>query len=201
MEELDKAGGRMLKGEQAEKLKSALFQDGKLNRAIIARDIDQVIAASGVEAEGARFLLIPGGGIGPDYPESGEKLSLVATVYRAEEFASAKDTAGRILRHQGAGHSVGLHSTDTARAVELGHDLPACRVVVNQAHCFATGGAFDNGMPFSLSMGCGTWGGNALDDNLNHRHFMNITKIIRTIPANEPELEEIFGDYWQAAGK
>jgi len=201
MEEIDKAGGRMLQGDQADKLKSALFQGGKLNRAIIGRDIGDVIEASGVEAEDARFLLIPGGGVGPDHPESGEKLSLVATVYRAGDFAAAKDTAERILRHQGAGHSIGLHSNDDARAVELGHDLPACRVVVNQAHCFATGGAFDNGMPFSLSMGCGTWGGNAIDDNLNHRHFMNITKIIRTIPSNEPALEEIFGAYWQAAGK
>ena len=53
-------------------------------------------------------------------------------------------------------------------------------MIVNQAHCFATGGSFDNGMPFSLSMGCGSWGGNSIDDNLNYRHFMNTTKIVRT---------------------
>ncbi len=52
----------------------------------------------------------------------------------------------------------------TDRALELGRDIPTCRVIVNQAHTFATGGAFTNGMPFSLSMGCGSWGGNSIDD-------------------------------------
>ena len=54
-----------------------------------------------------------------------------------------------------------------------------CRVIVNQAHCFATGGSFDNALPFSLSMGCGTWGGNSISDNLNYRHFLNITRVVR----------------------
>lgn len=50
-------------------------------------------------------------------------------------------------------------------------------------------------------MGCGTWGGNSIDDNFNHKHLMNITKVVRTIPVNEPSLDEIFGSYWQDAGK
>jgi hypothetical protein len=53
------------------------------------------------------------------------------------------------------------------------------RVIVNQAHCFATGGSFDNALPFSLSMGCGTWGGNSISDNLGYRHFLNITRVVR----------------------
>ena len=57
-------------------------------------------------------------------------------------------------------------------------DLAGCRVIVNQAHCFATGGSFDNGLPFSLSMGCGTWGRNSFSDNLNYRHFLNITRVV-----------------------
>ena len=55
-------------------------------------------------------------------------------------------------------------------------------MIVNQAHCFATGGSFDNGLPFSLSMGCGTWGGNSFSDNLNYRHFLNITRIVAADP-------------------
>ena len=201
---IEASGGRMLDDQQATKLKASLFQDGKLNRHLIARDIDQVIEVAGIEVENpdtAKFLIIPAEGIGPEHPESGEKLALVAALYRASDFADAKEITRNILAHQGAGHSVGLHSADDERAVELGHDLPTCRVIVNQAHCFATGGAFNNGLPFSLSMGCGSWGGNSIDDNLNHHHFMNITKIARTIPPNEPDLDEVFGDYWQAAGK
>ena len=75
------------------------------------------------------------------------------------------------------------------------------RVIVKQAHTFATGGSFDNGMPFSLSMGCGTWGGNSFSDNLHYKHFMNITRIIRTIPENKPSEEDLFGAYWKKYGK
>ncbi len=204
MSELHKAGGRMLDKANSEKLKTALFQDGGLNRHIIARDIDQVIDVAKLDvadADTAKFLLIEGEGIGSDYPESGEKLSLVTTVYAATDFEDAKRVATQVLNHQGAGHSVGIHTSNDSRAIGLGQDIPTCRVIVNQAHCFATGGSFDNGMPFSLSMGCGTWGGNSIDDNFNHKHLMNITKVVRTIPVNEPTVEDIFSDYWETAGK
>jgi sulfoacetaldehyde dehydrogenase len=83
----------------------------------------------------------------------------------------------------------------------MGLHLPACRVIVNQPHTFATGGAFTNGMPFSLSMGCGSWGGNSIDDNLHWKHFLNITKVVREIPANEPSVDSIFDGYWGKVGK
>ena len=60
------------------------------------------------------------------------------------------------------------------------------RVIVNQAHCIATGGSFDNGLPFSLSMGCGTWGRNNFSDNMNYRHYLNITRVSRPIPERVP---------------
>jgi sulfoacetaldehyde dehydrogenase len=68
-------------------------------------------------------------------------------------------------------------------------------VIVKQAHCFANGGSFDNGLPFSLSMGCGTWGRNSFSENLNYRHFLNITRIVRQVPAREPTPDDIFGAY------
>ncbi len=201
---LNTAGARYLQGDEAGKLKASLFGGGGLNKHLLAQDIDKVISVSGIsvpDVDSAKFLVIDGAGIGADYPESGEKLSLVTTLYRARDFDDAVSVAARILDHQGAGHSIGLHSADDQRARALGHSLPTCRVIVNQAHCFATGGAFNNGMPFSLSMGCGSWGGNSIDDNLNYRHFMNITKIVRTIAPREPSVDDIFGTYWQAAGK
>ncbi|MEM1046622.1 MAG: aldehyde dehydrogenase family protein [Pseudomonadota bacterium] len=200
---LAEAGGRILDAGNADTLKDALFQSGHLNRHMIARDIDTVIDTAGLalaDRDGARFLALPAEAIGPDAPESGEKLSLVLALYRAPDFSAAKKLAARILAHQGAGHSVGLHSADDSRARELGQELPTCRVIVNQAHCFATGGSFENGMPFSLSMGCGSWGGNSIDDNLHYRHFMNVTRIVRPIPVDEPRLEDVFAEYWAAAG-
>ena len=204
LQNLHECGARLLDAENTAKLKTALFQKDGLNQDIIARDLDAVIAAAGIEVdapETAKFLLIEGTGIGAGYPESGEKLSLITTYYRADDFTHAQALANKILHHHGTGHSVGIHSKDDTRPMTLGAELPVCRVIVNQAHCFATGGAFDNGMPFSLSMGCGTWGGNSIDENFNYRHLMNITKIVRTIPAREPSLDAIFGDYWRQVGE
>src|SRR5207248_5430093 len=112
--------------------------------------------------------------------------------------------AERILRYQGLGHSVGLHTGSVDRALTLGLELPVCRVIVNQAHCFATGGSFDNALPFSLSMGCGTWGRNSISDNLNYRHFLNITRVVRPLAPSrvrEPSEEELFGRYLRKYGR
>ena len=201
---LDAEGGRYLEGATGAKLKDALFGGGHLNRAMLAQDIDKVIDVAAIDvdnAQDAKFLIVEGDGIGEAHPESGEKLSLVSTLYRARDFEHAKQIGSELLSHIGAGHSIGIHTSDDSRAMALGETMPTCRVIVNQAHCFATGGSFDNGMPFSLSMGCGSWGGNSIDENFNHRHLMNITKIVRTIPTNEPSLDDVFADYWKQAGK
>ena len=195
-------GGALVRDEAG--IVSKLWPDGHLNREVIAQDADKMLVALdmvGKVPEGTKFLAVETTGIGPDHPLSGEKLSRVVALYRAKDFDDASTIAARILDHQGAGHSIGLHTADEDRAMALGRSIPTCRVIVNQAHCFATGGAFNNGMPFSLSMGCGSWGGNAIDDNLNYKHFMQTTKIVREILAREPAVEDIFADYWQAAGR
>jgi sulfoacetaldehyde dehydrogenase len=106
----------------------------------------------------------------------------------------------QLYAYQGAGHSVGLHTTRPERALVLGQQLPVARVILNQAHCIATGGSFDNGLPFSLSMGCGTWGGNNFSDNMNYRHYLNITRVSRPIPERVPSEREIFGSFFDKYG-
>ena len=91
---------------------------------------------------------------------------------------------------------MGIHTQNEDRAHEIAMSAKTCRVIVNQAHCFATGGFFNNGLPFSLSMGCGSWGGNSIDGNLNWEHFVNKVRVVQTIEENKPDLEEIFGNYW-----
>ncbi|MBI1384531.1 MAG: aldehyde dehydrogenase family protein [Rhizobiales bacterium] len=202
---LEAEGGRLLTGPDHGKLVAGLFRAGKLNREMIARDAARVLAVAGIDlgvrAAGARFLMLEASGVGVDYPLSGEKLSPVLAVYRVANFSAGEALAGRIMAHQGAGHSVGIHTGLDERAVGLGLGLPTCRVIVNQAHCFATGGSFDNAMPFSLSMGCGSWGRNSIDDNVHWRHFMNVTKVVRRIAPREPAIEEIFGGYWRDVGQ
>jgi sulfoacetaldehyde dehydrogenase len=155
------------------------------------------------DLDSAGFLIVNEDGVGRDHPFSGEKLSPVLAFYRVADFAQAAALAERLLRFQGAGHSVGLHSQVPERAVALGLALPVCRVIVNQAHCFATGGSFDNALPFSLSMGCGSWGGNSISDNLTYRHFLNITRVVYPLPAarvREPTEDELFGEYRRRHG-
>ena len=178
-----------------------MFGEGKLSNAVIAKDAKTIAALAGFvrpEMDDARFLIVGESGVGRAHPFSGEKLSPVLAFYRVPDFEAAKALAARILDYEGKGHSIGLHSGEPARALALGHALPVCRVIVNQAHCFATGGSYDNALPFSLSMGCGTWGGNSISDNLNYRHFLNITRVVYPLAAErirEPTEDELFGDY------
>ena len=201
-EALTNSGGAIVSNER--QVIAELWSNGTLNRGVIAQDADKMIEALNLQETvpaSTKFLVVETQGVGPDHPLSGEKLSRVLALYRASDFEHAVKKASEILNYQGAGHSVGLHSTDDSRALSLGHHLPTCRVIVNQAHCFATGGSFDNGMPFSLSMGCGSWGGNSIAENLNWRHFFQTTKIVRPIEARIPALDDIFEDYWSVVGR
>ena len=199
-------GGLLLDEEETRRLEDEMFGDGKLSNAVIAKDSATIAALAGFvrpEVDNARFLIVAESDVGPEHPFSGEKLSPVLTFYRVPDFAAAAQLAARILDYQGAGHSIGLHSRDPVRALTLGETLPVCRVIVNQAHCFATGGSYDNALPFSLSMGCGSWGGNSISDNLNYRHFLNITRVVHPLAAeqvHEPTDDELFGDYRRRHG-
>lgn len=193
-------GGALVEDEAG--IVAKLWPRGHLNRFVIAQDADKMIAALGLDVpEGTEYIAVPTSGIGPDHPLSGEKLSRVLALYRASDFEDAVKITRQIQLHQGAGHSVGLHSTAPDRPMVLAKAIPTSRVIVNQAHTFATGGSFTNGMPFSLSMGCGTWGGNSVNENVNFRHFLQSTKIVREIPSNEPSLDDIFDSYWNEAGQ
>jgi sulfoacetaldehyde dehydrogenase len=198
LEALGREGGVLLDAGEKQQLQAAMWVDGHLSPRIVAHAAPEIARVAGLTRPAlarARFLLVAESGIGRDHPFSGEKLSPVLTLYRARDFDAAVETTRRLLWHQGAGHSCGIHTRDDAHVLRLGLELPVCRVIVNQAHAIATGGSFDNGLPFSLSMGCGTWGRNSISDNLNYRHFLNTTRIVRTIPAVEPSEDELLGAY------
>ena len=202
LQAIARAGGMCLDQEQTSHLISTHWQNGHLNRNMLAKDIDAVLDTLGfadAAPKGTKFLVAPATAIGPDAPISGEKMALFFALYRASDFATAKEMAREIHAYQGRGHSLGLHSKDDDRARDLAMDMQACRIIVNQAHCFATGGSFDNGLPFSLSMGCGSWGGNSIDDNLNWTHFVNHVRITRPIAPVEPTVDEMFADYFKAS--
>ena len=197
-------GGLLLSEDEVERLEKLHWHDGKLTSTLLAQDISTLLARMGmldIAPQGTRFLIAPQTNIGAEFVMTGEKMANFLALYRASDFDDALQKAVSIQSIQGAGHSLGLHSKDDSRAHRLAMEAKTCRVIVNQAHCFATGGFFDNGLPFSLTMGCGSWGGNSIDENLNWRHFVNRVNVVRVIPERRPELEDIFGDYWDKFGK
>jgi sulfoacetaldehyde dehydrogenase len=206
-------GAVLLDAAQKETLRTLMWPDGKLSPAVIGQSARAIAERAGALSHGAqagwadiaqrrpRILMVEEDGIGHAHPFSGEKLSPVLALYRAADFAQAALIVERIYAYEGAGHSVGLHSALAERALQLGLSLPVSRVIVDQAHCIATGGSFDNGLPFSLSMGCGTWGKNNFSDNMNYRHYLNITRVSRPIAEKVPSEREIFGAYFEKFGK
>lgn len=202
--ELQCAGAVLLDAADRARLQEFMWPDGKLAPSVTGQSVAAIAARARLadpQAHSAKALLVEQSGFGPAHPFSGEKLSPVLAVYRARDFADALGVVERIYAYMGAGHSVGLHTARTERAVEAGLRLPVSRVIVNQAHCIATGGSFDNGLPFSLSMGCGTWGRNNFSDNLNYRHYLNITRVSMTIPEVVPTEDDVLGDFFARHGR
>ncbi|MCG5075452.1 acylating sulfoacetaldehyde dehydrogenase [Paraburkholderia tagetis] len=202
--ELAACGGVLLDAQQKAQLQAAMWSDGKLAAQCTAKSATQIARIAGLHDVAARepaFLMVEESGFGASHPFSGEKLSPVLAVYRANDFGDAAAIVRSLYDYMGAGHSVGLHTAEPDEAVTLGSTLPVARVIVNQAHCFATGGNFDNGLPFSLSMGCGTWGRNNFSSNLGFRQYLNITRVAYPIEERVPELETLLGDYFRRFGQ
>ena len=207
-------GAVLLDATQKRTLRALMWPEGKLSGAVIGQSAAAIVARvaaldqapgpaalwADIARRAPRILMVEEDGVGHEHPFSGEKLSPVLALYRVADFAQACDTVRRIYAFEGAGHSVGLHSALPQRALHLGLTLPVARVIVDQAHCIATGGSFDNGLPFSLSMGCGTWGRNNFSDNMNYRHYLNITRISRPIPEQVPSERDIFGAFFDKYG-
>ncbi len=201
---LQRRGAVLLDAGRKARLQALMWPDGGLSPAVIGQSARRIAERAGwpeIAQAAPSVLVVEEVGFGPAHPFSGEKLSPVLALYTVPDFDAAAETVRRLYAWQGAGHSVGLHSQRADRALRLGLELPVSRVIVNQAHAMATGGSFDNGLPFSLSMGCGTWGRNNFSDNMNYRHYLNITRIARPIPERVPTEREIFGTFFDKYGR
>lgn len=203
MAALERAGGYRADEDEKRAIAGTLWVNGHLNRKVIAKDADVFAREAGLgeAAQQARFLMVEEDAIGPEHPFCDEKLALVLSVYRAADLDEALDKVRAILAVKGHGHSCGIHTADLDNARRIAAELDVVRVLVNQAHTFGNGGGFDSGLNFTLSMGCGTWGGNSISENLNYRHFINITHLSTTIPEDRPSEEALFGEHWKKHGR
>lgn len=189
-----RTGAHICSPDEKAKLQAALFVDGHLNPAIICKSAAEIAAAAGISVpDGTSWFVVEESGYGAEYPFSGEKLSVVVTLYRADKFDAAIDIVNGIHAYSGSGHSCGIHSTNEARILELAERTKTARVAVGQATTRSNAGGWTSGMPFTINLGCGTWGDNIVSENITWKHYINTTWVARPIPANRPSDEELFG--------
>jgi len=203
LDALQRAGGYLLDDEGKRCIRDKLWVDGKLNRDLVATDATVFAERVGITVtdDNARFFMVEEHAFDSASPFADEKLSLLVTLYRAADFAHAMELAAGVLNVCGRGHSCGIHTRDSERPARLAEKLEVVRVLVNQSHTFGNGGSFNNALNFTLSMGCGTWGGNSISSNLNYRHFINITHLVTTVTEDKPSEEELFGAHWDKYGR
>ncbi len=169
---------------------------------VIAKSATHIAELAGFRIPGDRtFLIVEEDGAGPDHPFSGEKLSVVLAFYR---YDGAIDTAVRLVNeitdYQGLGHTCGIHTTNDGNVQALADGTRTARVMVNQ-NLNEGAGSPRNGLPFTLSLSCGTWGGNITTENVNARHFVNLTWVSRPIPPRVIDEEQLFAAHWRRYGR
>jgi len=196
-------GGYWCDEAERAQLRQAMWPDGvHLNKDIVAQPVMKIAKLAGLDVpDGTTFLMVAGKHVGDDDLFCKEKLSLVLTVWKYDEFEEAIQLVENITALNGSGHSCGIHTTNDAHVLELGTRARVSRMMVNQAHSLGNSGNYNNGMPFTLTLGCGTWGGNITTENLHWKHFMNVTWVSKPIEPVVPKEEELFADVWRQFGK
>ena len=200
---LEKKGGFLCNAEEREKLKTTLWPDGvHLNKDIVAQPVDKIAYLAGISmSSDTTFLIAEGGEINRTNPFCKEKLSLVLTIWNSANFDEAVKIVEAITKINGRGHSCGIHTQNEDHILKLGMQVKVSRIMVNQPQCYGNSGNFNNGMPFTMTLGCGTWGGNITTENIYWKHFMNVTWVSKPIDPVVPDQEKIFGKYWAKYGK
>ncbi len=199
---LQAEGGYLAEGEQRAALAKVMWDDEahRLPDTVAIAPAGLARHAGFEVPEGTTFLFVKGDGIGDEFPFSREKLTTLLTVHRYEgEFENALDAMRAVYEVGGKGHSCGIYSHDDDHIHRLGLAAPVSRIMVRQPQSKANAGAFNNGMPMTSSMGCGTWGGNVTSENVHLKHYLNTTWVARPIPEDKPSDEELFGEFYDPA--
>jgi sulfoacetaldehyde dehydrogenase len=189
-------GGYIVEGENKQKLQDTIWHDGHLNTAIVAQPPRRSRAWPASRSRKApSSSSCPETGAGPDYPFSGEKMSVTMTLYRARDIEDAIRLTNEIQAYQGMGHSCGIYSRSDENIMKLANATRTSRVMVNQPQAPSNSGNLWNGMRQTFSLGCGSWGGNSTNNNITWRDLINETWVSKPLatPKVVPSDEELFG--------
>jgi sulfoacetaldehyde dehydrogenase len=191
-------GGHLITPEEAAQLRAIYWDaDGHRTPDTIAVSAQRLAEKAGFEiARDRRFLITEQSDIGPQNPFSSEKLGVVLSLFRYSGFDEALAKVAAVYEVGGKGHSCGIYSFDDDHIDRLARVAPVSRIMVRQPQSKANAGAFDNGMPMTSSLGCGTWGGNITSENIHLKHYMNTTWVSRIIAEDRPSEQELFGEFY-----
>jgi len=201
VKELVKEGAYLANAEEAEKIKKVMWdENGHRLPNSVAVSPQKLALTAGFEIPADRkFIAVTGGGIndiGKQHFFSSEKLTTLLALFKYEgEFENALDMMRKIFEVGGKGHSCGLYSFSEDHINRLGMAAPVSRIMIRQPNNRGNSGSAWNGMPPTSSMGCGTWGGNIVSENITLKHYMNTTWVARPMPKDMPSNEELFGDF------
>ena len=181
--------------EELEKVRGALFDDGKPNRHSVGQSCGKVAELAGIQIpEGTRDIVAVAEGTGLTDLLGGEKMAPVISAYPYSDLDDGIRIAAENLEKDGKGHSVSFHSDSEEHIAKVGESLCVSRFVINQCSANSAGGSYFNGLNPTNTLGCGSWGHNSISENLNYHHLMNVSRIARFMPDNHvPTDEELWG--------
>ena len=187
-DEFKRQGGHFLNSTEADAVAKVLLTPQRtLNPGIVGRAAKHIADLAGISIpDGTRCLLADCGGVGRDYPWSIEKLSPTLAFFIVDGVEQAAARCDEILHFGGMGHTAGMHTQDRQKAIEYGKAMPASRVVINSPTTHGAIG-FSTDLSPSMTLGCGSWGGNVTSDNVSPIHLMDIKRVaFETKPVNRP---------------
>ena len=200
--EFKRQGGYFMTEEETAKVCKLLFKNGHaMNAKFVGRSPQVIANAAGISIpEGTKVLLGPQGGVGDGYPLSYEKLTSVLAFYVVKDWREACELSKDLLQN-GIGHTMSIHTEDRNMVLEFSAK-PASRIVVNTGSTMGGVGA-STGLAPSFTLGCGTWGGSSVSENVTPMHLVNVKRVaygikdVTTLIQNDPtwthtaELERI----------
>ena len=180
---MKEAGCYFLTAEQTEKLRCSMFIEAKgcaLNADIVGKSPYNIAKMAGFEVpKDTKVLVLKENGVGVEYPFSKEKLSPVLAYYVVDNSDEGIDLAEKLIEFGGMGHSAVIHSEDKNTILQFSETLKAGRIIVNSPSTHgAIGDIYNTNMP-SLTLGCGTFGGNSTTANVSSVNLINVKKVAK----------------------
>ncbi|MDR1625058.1 MAG: aldehyde dehydrogenase family protein [Spirochaetia bacterium] len=180
---------------QVDAFRKALFPKGQINKDSVGQPVGAIARLAGLEIPaGTRAIILAPGKYGRGEELSREKMCPVMCAYQYDTWEEAVDIAHANLLCEGAGHSVDIQSNNKGHVEYAALRLPVSRILVNQTCTSMNGGAFQNSLSPTTTLGCGSWGNNSISENLSYFHLFNKSRIAYVKPNwNQPADSDIWG--------